>query len=244
MNDISLLPARLKVLRQGAGLTQGQLAEKSGISQSQISSIENGDYNVRVQTLALLADALNINMADFFIEFNKEDWCDADCEDVKFYKLATAFYEYEIYKSYYPPKLFDKGISTLLEFIVYLPLVDPLDLYSALQRIGGDFSNNETYISDQLEALISHLPEGPEKDYADHVYSILQQRRDTRSIDLSSYDDEMKDSYIAYNDLLEKKQKFYDDIMNVMPLASELGSRSLKWRISNSDRIKNLKVIE
>ena len=231
MNDISLLPARLKVLRMHAGLTQAQLAEKSGVSQSQISSIENGDYNVRLQTLALIADALNIDMTDFFIDFG----IDNDDELVDF---SEDLCNYEVFKSYYPPKVFNKKISTLLEFMVYLPLIDPWDLYSALQRIGGDFTGSEIYISTQLEGTLCHLPEGPEKDYADYVYSILQQRKDTHSIDLSSsyQDDEMKDNYKAYIDLIEKKQKFYNDSIDVLHLASELGSRNLLWRLNYKDK--------
>lgn len=231
MNDISLLPFVLKRLRQGAGLTQGQLAEESGVSQSQISSIENGDCNVRIQTLALLADALNIDMTDFFGGFNNENECEADSDenDYDYADLSEKLYKYEMLKSYYPPKVFNMKISTLLEFIVYLPLINPWDLYSALQRIGGNFTDREIYISTQLEGILCHLPKGPEKDYADYVYSILQQRKDTHSIDLSSsyQDDKMKDNYKAYIDLIEKKQKLYNDIMNVLPLASELGSRNI-----------------
>lgn len=227
MSNIDLLPSRLKMLRQGAGLTQGQLAKKSGVSQSQISSIENGDYNVRIKTLALLADALNINMSDFFIEFNMTDKCMADSENDEYDSSEEDLHYYEVFKSYYPPKVYDLKISTLLEFIVYLPLIEPWALYSALQRIGGVFDRHEIYISEKIGDIIRDLPKSPEKDYADYVYSILQQRNETHAIDLSSYSDEILDNYNAYNDLIEKKKKLHLDIMDILPLAAELGSRSI-----------------
>lgn len=227
MSNIDLLPSRLKMLRQGAGLTQGQLAEKSGVSQSQISAIENGDYNVRVKTLALLADALNINMSDFFIQFNKTDECKADSTSGEYDISLEDLYQYEIYKAYYPPKVYNTQISTLLEFIVYLPLIEPWALYSALQRIGGVFDRRETYISKCFADIIRDIPKCPEKDYADHVYSILQQRNDTHSIDLSSYSDEILNNYNAYNNLIEKKKMLHLNIMDILPLAAELGSRSI-----------------
>lgn len=40
------------------GMTQSQLAEKSGVSQANISKIENGNYNPSVAILKRIADGL------------------------------------------------------------------------------------------------------------------------------------------------------------------------------------------
>ncbi len=59
--DIALLKVaiELRVSRKSAGLTQAQLADKSGVTQSEISRIEKGRYSPRLSTLFSLARALN-----------------------------------------------------------------------------------------------------------------------------------------------------------------------------------------
>lgn len=44
--------------RSTANLTQKQLAQRSGVSQSNISKIENGNYHPSLSTLKRIADAL------------------------------------------------------------------------------------------------------------------------------------------------------------------------------------------
>ena len=44
--------------RSTANLTQKQLAQRSGVSQSNISKIENGNYQPSLSTLKRIADAL------------------------------------------------------------------------------------------------------------------------------------------------------------------------------------------
>lgn len=45
-------------LRDKAGLTLRQLAEKSGVSYQNICKIENGKYNVSIDLLSKLCDAM------------------------------------------------------------------------------------------------------------------------------------------------------------------------------------------
>jgi DNA-binding XRE family transcriptional regulator len=49
------------------GITQSQLAEKSGVSQANISKIENGTYNPSIATLKRIADGLGKRL---IIEFD------------------------------------------------------------------------------------------------------------------------------------------------------------------------------
>lgn len=51
---------QIKRLRKQAGLTQVQLAEKSGIPQSHISRLENGEHSPSFITLEKIASALNV----------------------------------------------------------------------------------------------------------------------------------------------------------------------------------------
>ena len=49
---------RIAELRKAKGLTQAQLAEKTGFSQSNIGRIETGRYSVGLDVLASIAEAL------------------------------------------------------------------------------------------------------------------------------------------------------------------------------------------
>jgi transcriptional regulator with XRE-family HTH domain len=54
------LPDRLKSARNRAGLTQTGLAEATGLSQGYIAQIEQGDKTPSLDTLNLLAEALQV----------------------------------------------------------------------------------------------------------------------------------------------------------------------------------------
>jgi len=48
--------------RKTVGLTQKQLSERTGIAQSDISKLENGDGNPSLRTLKRLASAMGMNL--------------------------------------------------------------------------------------------------------------------------------------------------------------------------------------
>ena len=58
---------RLKEKRVEAGLTQAELAEKSGVSRATIAGIESGAIkNVKTDTLLKLSSALNAGVTKIF----------------------------------------------------------------------------------------------------------------------------------------------------------------------------------
>lgn len=65
-----LLAYRLSMAREVAGMTQKELAEKTGIYQADISRIERGLANPSVSTLKRLAEGLNMNLV---IEFEPKN---------------------------------------------------------------------------------------------------------------------------------------------------------------------------
>ena len=59
---------RIRELRMRVGLTQAQLAKKSGLLQSQVSMIETGDRGLSVKTADKIAQALGITLNALFEE--------------------------------------------------------------------------------------------------------------------------------------------------------------------------------
>ncbi len=58
------LGANVRVLRDSAGLTQMQLANRCGIDMAEISRIERGLKDVRVSTIAKVAQGLGVPAGD------------------------------------------------------------------------------------------------------------------------------------------------------------------------------------
>ena len=68
----SFFANRLKQLRQQAGLTQEQLAYRSGLSGAAIRHLEQGLREPTYATLLKLADALGVSLAAFEPEGRKK----------------------------------------------------------------------------------------------------------------------------------------------------------------------------
>ncbi len=81
---------RIKQAREDAGLSQRELAMRSGITQQQISYVENGDRLLTSYNVVKLADALGIS-TDYLLtgksgiqEYKKlQDWLASLTEDQK-----------------------------------------------------------------------------------------------------------------------------------------------------------------
>lgn len=63
-----LVGRNVERLRRAKGLTQEQLAERSGFSQQYISGLENGQRNPTVVTLYEIASALDASPVDLLAE--------------------------------------------------------------------------------------------------------------------------------------------------------------------------------
>jgi transcriptional regulator with XRE-family HTH domain len=64
--EIKSFGQRLKDLREGSKLSQLDLEIKSGINRTEISRIENGLKNIEFFTIVKLAEALEIQVKEFF----------------------------------------------------------------------------------------------------------------------------------------------------------------------------------
>ena len=66
--EITAFGKKLKQLRVKKGITQLDLEIESGIPRTDIRRIENGLINISFSTIVKLAEALEINLGDFFSE--------------------------------------------------------------------------------------------------------------------------------------------------------------------------------
>ncbi len=67
------LGSRIKEIRKAKGLSQEKLSEKIGIDSKHLSRIEVGGSFPALNTLAKLAEALNVELKDFFEFAHKAD---------------------------------------------------------------------------------------------------------------------------------------------------------------------------
>lgn len=65
-NVLHATGARIKLLRELAGLSQRELAKRAGVTNSSISTIELGQVSPSIQSLARILHALPISLPDFF----------------------------------------------------------------------------------------------------------------------------------------------------------------------------------
>jgi transcriptional regulator with XRE-family HTH domain len=55
---------RLRVIRQGQGISQEKLAELAGLHRTYVSSVERGERNISLLNIESLAQALGVKMAE------------------------------------------------------------------------------------------------------------------------------------------------------------------------------------
>lgn len=67
MPDTAILN-KLRIFRSQAGLTQEEMAQKTGVTRQTIISIEKGNYTPSVQLALRLAKVLKITVEELFYE--------------------------------------------------------------------------------------------------------------------------------------------------------------------------------
>jgi transcriptional regulator with XRE-family HTH domain len=90
----ALLGARLRRVREAAGISQQALADRAGSTAATISRFENGDLMPTVTTVATLARALGVPLAQMF-DFESASADPADAEEAtlleQFRRLAPKY---------------------------------------------------------------------------------------------------------------------------------------------------------
>jgi transcriptional regulator with XRE-family HTH domain len=67
-----IVAGNVRRLRRARKMSQEELADAPGISQSQVSSVENANLNFKFDVLWRLAGALGVRMADLVDETKRE----------------------------------------------------------------------------------------------------------------------------------------------------------------------------
>ena len=62
---------RIRRLRENKGWTTNRLANQCGLSQSFLRSVELGEKGISVENLALICDALQVSLGDFFADADR-----------------------------------------------------------------------------------------------------------------------------------------------------------------------------
>ena len=158
----------LKRIRLEKGLTQKELADIAGIAENTIISIESNKNNTicSIDTLNKIANSLKINLICFFDE--SSDTYLEHTNNKKSKIIEKRKHDEDILSIYYPPKEPHKRVTSLLEFVLYLPLMNLQDIYTQLlSRVEGDIIYQEDYIENLIDRLINNIPDSEAKKYAD-----------------------------------------------------------------------------
>lgn len=62
---------RIKEIRKQKGITQKELAEKLGITQSGVAAMENSSDSMTMETIRKVASALDVNVLSLFVDLEK-----------------------------------------------------------------------------------------------------------------------------------------------------------------------------
>ena len=62
MLDYNVIGSRIRQYRQERGITQQELAERTGMQQGNIARIEAGKYSARFDTLQIIAEAMGLTV--------------------------------------------------------------------------------------------------------------------------------------------------------------------------------------
>ena len=164
---------RLAEKRREAGLTQEELVARVGdenISLSTLKRLEGGSSHIEMVRVMKICKVLGCKLQDLVAENVVREalekyFCDPeDEEEASEYMYRQRLFYPETYESYYQCL----PIKTLLTFLIYLPLMDPVQMMEALRRIEGDVFGRENYVLNKLWDVFRQIPDSNPKRYADY----------------------------------------------------------------------------
>ena len=76
--EFKVLGQKVKFLRMKKGISQTDMAEAIGLSQTNLSNMESGRTAITIQNLFKIRKILGCKMADFFVDFDGEEQAAVD----------------------------------------------------------------------------------------------------------------------------------------------------------------------
>lgn len=213
-------------IRLQKNLSYRAMANVTGISESCVRDILAGDRrSVGIDQYLKVAFAFDIDLSSLMKcaslnNFLSEDpLCDDSFEKLFEEKnrtdpddlLRLDRREETIDDSFYPARIGDHKVSSLAEFLIYLPLVDLEVLWDILQNrmgAGGPFRYEE-YLLEKIDCLISKIPNSPAKRYADKYCEFIHKYMVSRNEDIKYECIDLldKNDLMAYEDVLNGEYK-------------------------------------
>lgn len=207
---MDIIGQNLRVYRKAKKISIESLSEKSNISVSTISHLENCRAdNISIKALISLSDALEIDLESLI---SKQDFLES-CNEADLIKTEDDLVEViaasDKLKTYYPPTLQYNKISSLLEFLIIFPLLDPVLFYDFIFTLKGDTYSRGAYISQKLDRLWKEVPDSPAKRFAEGELELSYGLRQ------GEYDAVYKQSQ-KYKDYISDKNNEYDEYLNTV----------------------------
>lgn len=153
---------RINSLRKEKKITRDELAQRANISKNYLGMIERGERpQLSIKVVDDLATALGVTLSDLLKSIE-----DANAPDLTNEEISNAAYKKEILNTCYPVEHSMYPISSLMKFLLYLPLINPEDLIEALDRISGSFVDQESYVLQKINYCIERIPPSPALSFA------------------------------------------------------------------------------
>lgn len=205
VNMTKELGKRIVKARKKLKISQAELAQKAEISKTHLGKFERGQIeNISIFVIAKICNALGVSLNDLFegIENSEESWENDDA-------FANALYQKRMEDACYPPGLERYRVTTLLQFLAYLPLLQPETILDSLERIDGAFKGNESYILKQINICISRIPDSPAKEYADHCARYLSRDAYLQKKEDDNQGNLVRSGYEEYHAKIKRLDSFY-----------------------------------
>ena len=209
----------------------------NALDEGTIGNATKNISTIRLCNLQTIAKHLNIPLSFLLAEDIPmiESYIDNDSplfsqKDIKKYErkdgpewakqLLPILYSYDIHQLMYPTSVSDcfstpnVHITTLAEFILYLPLCDPSNVFDICNRMKGDWCSREAYLLDLFAKLYDTIPDIPAKRYIDNsiMYSKLLHKHNKSDKEKQAFScaeqylasDEPPSGFDAYNNILHR----------------------------------------
>ena len=159
---MTLLGARIESLRPRVGMTRNDVGHTTGMHQMQVTLAEEGKLpNISIPQTAKIADALGVTLASLLADLACVEG------DKKYNDVSDILFRRKIGYICYPPVVDWYPVTSLMQYMLYLPLFNSDDLIDMLLRIDGCFAGHEQYVLDLIRRCISFICDSPAKRYAD-----------------------------------------------------------------------------